>query len=166
MESRWLRQNIRITGVPDDDPNLASAANVPKLLMEASSLGERAAKAIDLTRAPMPKPAPGGRPRAVVVRLYHYADCNEILRKAREPQRINPSNPDLSVSVFPDYTPKTARARGASTEVRHLLRDIDGVGFGILFPARLRITYGGVQQRDFTSPLEAKTFIKTETNTE
>ena len=140
--------------------------------MEASSLGERAAKAIDLTRAPMPKPAPGGRPRAIVVRLHHYADCNEILRKAREPQRINPSNPDLSISVFPDYTPKSVvfgvglRARGASTEVRHLLRDIDGVGFGILFPARLRITYGGVQQRDFTSPLEAKTFIKTETNTE
>jgi hypothetical protein len=66
----------------------------------------------------------------------------------------------MSISVFPDYTPKTARARAAFTEVRHLLRGIDGVRFGILFPARLRITYAGVQ-RDFTSPEEAKTFIKT-----
>ena len=157
LESRSRRQNIRIIGIPEDDPNSASAANVSKLLMEAFSLVKE--PLIDRShRALAPKPAPGNRPRAIVARLHYYNDCNEILRKARELQRITLRN--MSISVFPDYTPKTARARAAFTEVRHLLRGIDGVRFGILFPARLRITYAGVQ-RDFTSPEEAKTFIKT-----
>lgn len=65
----------------------------------------------------------------------------------------------MTISVFPNHTPKTAWACAAFNEVRHLLRDIEGVRFGTLYPARLRITYIGVQC-DFTSPEEAKTFIK------
>uniref|UniRef100_A0A3B4Z3R3 L1 transposable element RRM domain-containing protein n=1 Tax=Stegastes partitus TaxID=144197 RepID=A0A3B4Z3R3_9TELE len=154
LESRSRRQ---IIGVPEDDSAATSTTGVSKLLTEAFALGkeplvERAHWVL------MPKPKPGDRPRAIVAKLHYDMDCAGILRKARELQRIEVRN--MTISVFPDYTPKTARARAAFSEVRRLLRDIEGVRFGLLYPARLRITYEGVQ-RDFTSPEEAKIFVKT-----
>ena len=65
---------------------------------------------------------------------------------------------NITVSIFPDYTAKTARARAAFNDVRRQLRDISGVRFGLFYPARLRITYGNVQ-RDFLSPVEAEKYI-------
>ncbi|CAG5896886.1 unnamed protein product [Menidia menidia] len=56
--------------------------------------------------------------------------------------------------------PLTARARAAFNEVRRLLRGMQGVRFGIIHPARLRITYEGVQH-DFVSPEKAKAYIQT-----
>lgn len=157
LESRSRRQNIRIIGVPEEDPNSASAACVSQLLKEVFQL-EKEPLVDRAHRVLLPKPRPGDRPRAIVARLHYYSDCLCILRKAKELQRIKIRG--MAISVFPDHTPKTARARAAFNEVRRLLRDIEGVRFGLLHPARLRITYGGVQ-RDFTSPDEAKIFIKT-----
>ncbi|KAK0153224.1 Canalicular multispecific organic anion transporter 2 [Merluccius polli] len=54
---------------------------------------------------------------------------------------------------------KTAHACAAFNYVRCQLRNIEGVRYGLLHPARLRITYGDVQH-NFTSPEEAKTFIR------
>uniref|UniRef100_A0AAV2KPN8 Uncharacterized protein n=1 Tax=Knipowitschia caucasica TaxID=637954 RepID=A0AAV2KPN8_KNICA len=103
-------------------------------------------------------PSAGGRPRAVVTRLHYYSDCAEILRRARELQQIKTR--DIAISVFPDYTAKTARARAAFNDVRRQLRDIGGIRFGILHPAKLHITHDG-KQRDFISPEEAAKFVKT-----
>uniref|UniRef100_A0A3B5ARW6 L1 transposable element RRM domain-containing protein n=1 Tax=Stegastes partitus TaxID=144197 RepID=A0A3B5ARW6_9TELE len=118
LESRSRRQNIRIIGVPEDDSAATSTAGVSKLLKEAFALGkeplvERAHRVL------MPKPKPGDRPRAIVAKLHYDMDCAGILRKARELQRIKVRN--MTISVFPDYTPKTARARAAFSEVRRLL---------------------------------------------
>ena len=115
LESRSRRQNIRIIGIPEDDPN---AANVSKLLMEAFSLGKE--PLIDRShRALAPKPAPGNRPRAIVARLHYYTDCNEILRKARELQRITLRN--MSISRFPDQDSPGSRSlhRGSAPPTRH-----------------------------------------------
>lgn len=156
LESRARRQNIRIIGVREDDPAPLSAAGVSKLLMEAFRLDKE--PLVDRAhQALMPKPKPGDRPRAIVAKLHYYTDYSDILRKARELQRIKVRN--TTISVFPDHTARTARARTAFNDVCRQLRDIEGVRFGLLYPARLRITHGG-QQRDFTSPEEAMTFIK------
>lgn len=155
LESRSRRNNVRIVGVPEDTPDNLSTEYVSKLLMEAFTL-EKEPLVDRAHRTLAPKPKPGERPRAIVARLHYYTDCANILKKARELQRIKLHN--MTISVFPDYTAKTARARAAFNEVRRQLRDIEGVRFGILHPAKLRITYEGVQ-RDFTSPAEAKEFI-------
>lgn len=155
LESRSRRNNIRIVGVPEE--NVLSATDVSVLLMEAFQLGKE--PLVDRAhRTLAPKPNTGERPRAMVVKLHYYADCARILQKARELQRVQINN--MTISVFPDHTAKTARARAAFNEVRRQLRGIQGVRFGILYPARLRITYQGVQ-RDFVSPDEAKEYIKT-----
>uniref|UniRef100_A0A8C5HK84 Transposase element L1Md-A101/L1Md-A102/L1Md-A2 n=1 Tax=Gouania willdenowi TaxID=441366 RepID=A0A8C5HK84_GOUWI len=159
LESRARRQNIRIIGVPEDDSAPVSPIGVAKLLMQAFDL-EKEPLVDRAHRSLMPKPKPGDRPRAIVARLHYFTDCSDILKKARERQRINIR--DMSISVFPDHTTKTARARAAFNDVRRQLREIEGVRFGLLHPARLRITHRGVQ-RDFTSPEEAKLFIQTMT---
>lgn len=159
LDSRARHQNIQIIGVPEDDPASSSTASVSKLLMEAFTL-EKESLVDRAHRALMPKPKPGDRPHVIVTKLHYYTDCADILRKARELQRIKLRN--MTISVFPYHTTKTARARAAFNDVRRQLRDIEGVRFGLLHQARLRITYGGVQ-RDFSSPEEAKTFIRTMT---
>lgn len=101
-------------------------------------------------RVPLPKPKPGDRPPHAIVAAL---DCADVLRKTRELQRIKLRI--MTISIFTDNTAKTALARADLNDVRWQLRNI-----GLLHPARLCITYGGVQ-RDFTSPEEARTVIGT-----
>ncbi|KAF4092787.1 hypothetical protein AMELA_G00025050, partial [Ameiurus melas] len=80
-----------------------------------------------------------------------------ILRRERELQQIKVR--DLIISVFPNYTVKIARARATFNEVQRQLCGIEGARYGILHPARLRITYNGVQ-KDFISAEEAGDYVK------
>ncbi|CAL9699716.1 unnamed protein product [Knipowitschia caucasica] len=155
LESRSRRNNVRRVGIPESQA--ISCEFVSTLLRDAFWLGkeplvDRAHRAMNAI------PSAGGRPRAVVTRLHYYSDCAEILRRARELQQIKTR--DIAISVFPDFTAKTARARAAFNDVRRQLRDIGGIRFGILHPAKLRITHDG-KQRDFISPEEAAKFVKT-----
>lgn len=154
LESRSRRNNIRIVGVPEDTPSTTAAVSV--LLKEA--FGREKEPLLDRAhRTLQPKPKPGDRPRAIVARLHYYSDCADILRRARELKRIKVGG--MTISVFPDHTAKIARARAAFNDVRRQLRDIEGLRFGILHPARLRVTYNG-EEKEFKSPEEAEAFIK------
>ncbi|CAG6006997.1 unnamed protein product [Menidia menidia] len=155
LEFRSRRQNIRIIGVPEDDPLSASMAAVSRLLKEAFGFAEE--PLVDRAhRIPIPKPKAGERPRPIVAKLHYYTDCVKILSKARELQRIKMNG--MTIFVFPDYAVRTARARAVFTDCRRRLRGIEGVRFGLLHPARLRITHGGTT-RVFTSPEEANIYI-------
>uniref|UniRef100_A0A3Q2DIQ2 L1 transposable element RRM domain-containing protein n=1 Tax=Cyprinodon variegatus TaxID=28743 RepID=A0A3Q2DIQ2_CYPVA len=136
LESRSRCQNIRIIGVPEDDPLSASTAAVSRLLKEAFGFAEE--PLVDRAhRIPIPKPKAGERPRPIVAKLHYYTDCVKILSKARELQRIKMNG--MTIFVFPDYTVRTARARAAFTDCRRQLRGIEGVWFGLLHPMKLSI---------------------------
>lgn len=64
-------------------------------------------------------------------------------------------------SFFPDYTTSVAKARVAFNEVRKLLRNQQGVRYGILFPARLHITFNG-DEKEFAS--KAMIYVKKNVN--
>lgn len=156
LESRSRRNNIRIVGVPEG-PDTCTIVAVAALLKEAFGLVKE--PLLDRShRTLQPKPKPGDRPRAIVRRFHYYGDCVDILRRARELRQIKVG--DLTISVFPDHTAKTARARAAFNEVRCQLRGIDGARYGLIHPARLRITYNGVE-KDFVSAEEASDYVKT-----
>ncbi|KAL7880537.1 hypothetical protein SRHO_G00027910 [Serrasalmus rhombeus] len=104
---------------------------------------------------------PGERPRAIICRCHHYKDCVDILRRAKELKRINVE--DFNIAVFPDHIAKTAKARAAFNDVRRRLRDIEGARYGLLYPARLRITNNGVE-KEFVSAEEASSYVKTLAN--
>ncbi|KAL6462532.1 hypothetical protein MHYP_G00289540 [Metynnis hypsauchen] len=130
LESRSRRNNIRILGVPEG-PDTCTTAAVAALLKEAFSLVKE------------PLLVPPDPPTQT---------------QARELRQIKVR--DLIISVFPDYTAKVARAQAAFNEVRRQLRGIDGARYGLIHPARLRITYNGVQ-KDFISAEEASDYAKT-----
>lgn len=156
LESRSRRNNVRIVGVPEG-PDTCTTAAVAALLKEAFNLEKE--PLLDRShRTLQPKPKPGDRPRAIVCRFHYHSDCMDILRRARELRQIKVRG--VTVSVFPDHTAKIARARAAFNEVRRQLRGIDGARYGLFHPARLRITYNGVE-KDFVSAEEASDFVKT-----
>uniref|UniRef100_A0A671TXN8 L1 transposable element RRM domain-containing protein n=1 Tax=Sparus aurata TaxID=8175 RepID=A0A671TXN8_SPAAU len=153
LESRSRRNNIRIVGVPESHDSSTGA--VSALLQRAFSLTE--APVLDRShRALLPAPRQGDRPRVIVARMHYFQDCANILRLAREKQQIKLDG--MTISVYPDYTARIARARAGYNGVRQQLRGLEGVRFGILYPARLRITHNN-QERIFTTPEEAQTYI-------
>ncbi len=155
LESRSRRNNVRIVGVPEG-PDTCTTTAVAALLKEAFNLVKE--PLLDRShRTLQPKPKPGDRPRAIVCRFHYHSDCVDILCRARELRQIKIR--DLTISVFPDHTAKIARARAAFNEVRRQLRGIDGARYGLMHPARLRITYNGVE-KDFVSAEEASDYVK------
>lgn len=154
MEGRMRRCNIRIIGVPET-PDSSTTTSVSKLLSEVLQLDKE--PLIDRSHRSLGPKKPGGKPRAIVAKLHYYQDCVQILRCARTrgPLRFNGE----PITIFPDYTATVAKARAAFTEVRKLLRDRQGVRYGILFPARFRVTYKG-EDREFTDPDKAMTYVK------
>lgn len=157
LEARSRRNNIRIVGVPEDFADLSKPAAISTLLKDVFDL-EKEPLLDRAHRTLQPKPKPGERPRAIVARLHYYNDCADILRRARIQKRIKIG--DMAISVFPDHTTKTARAQALFNDVRRQLRGIPGIRFGLLYPARLRITNDGIE-KEFKSPEDAKAYIKT-----
>lgn len=153
LEARSRRNNVRIVGVPE--AQTCSTSSVSALLKQAFDLKE--APLLDRAhRSLQPVPGQGRPPRVIVARVHYFQDCANILRLAREKQRIKMNG--MTISVFPDYTAKTAKARAAFNDIRRQLRGIDGVRFGILHPARLRITYQNTE-KTFSTPEEAQLYI-------
>jgi len=154
MEGRMRRCNVRILGVPET-PDSSSTASVAKLLTEVLQLEKE--PLIDRSHRSLGPAIPGGKPRVIIAKLHYYHECAEVLRRARTrgPLRFNGG----PITIFPDYTASVAKARAAFTEVRKLLRDRQGVRFGLLFPARLRITNGG-EDKQFADPEKAMDNVK------
>ncbi|KAI4898502.1 hypothetical protein NFI96_008802 [Prochilodus magdalenae] len=157
LEARSRRHNLRIVGIPEDDSYSLTTTSVSSLLKEAFSLDK--CPLVDRAhRSLAPKPRSGEPPRPIIARLHYYGDCADILKIARRQQRVSASN--MTFSVFPDFTAKVAKARAAFNGVRRRLREIEGIKYGIFYPARLRISRDG-NFHDFTSPEEASRFVDT-----
>uniref|UniRef100_A0A8C5C0Y4 Uncharacterized protein n=1 Tax=Gadus morhua TaxID=8049 RepID=A0A8C5C0Y4_GADMO len=135
LESRSRRNNIRIVGVPESHDSSTGA--VSALLQRAFSLTE--APVLDRShRALLSAPRQGDRPRVIVARMHYFQDCANILRLARDKQQIKLDG--MTMSVYPDYTARIARARAGYNGVRQQLRGLEGVRFGILYPVRLSLS--------------------------
>lgn len=155
LEARSRRNNIRIIGIPEDNPctTLAISELLKKVLnTDRDIMVDRSHRTLQ------PKPKPGERPRAVVARLHYHSDCTAVLQRAREVRQFKVG--DMKIIIFPDLTVKTVRARSAFNDVRQQLRKIPGVKFGFLHPAKLRVTYDGVEKQ-FNSPDLAKEYVST-----
>lgn len=154
MEGRMRRCNIRIIGVAETDGS-SSPASVSKLLREVLQL-DRDVLVDRSHRSSAPRRS-DGKPPAIIAKLHYYQDCVEVLTRARTrtPLRFN-GDP---IAIYPDYAASVAKARAAFTEVRKLLRNSQGVRYGILFPARLRITHNG-EEKEFTDADKAMRYVR------
>ena len=155
MEGRMRRCNVRIVGVAEE-PGSSSIASVSALLKEVLRLDKDIL--VDRSHRGLAPRKPNGKPRVIVAKLHYYQDCIDVLRRAREggPLRYK-GDP---VAIFPDYTAGVAKARAAFNNVRSLLRGRQEIRYGIIFPARLRISYNG-DNKEFLDPEKAMAYVKT-----
>lgn len=74
-----------------------------------------------------------------IVRVHYFRVKEDIMQCARQagPLLYNGQR----FLLFPDYTTAVVRRRAAFDEAKKLLRDLQGVKYGLLFPAWLRITH-------------------------
>ncbi|CAL1609954.1 unnamed protein product [Knipowitschia caucasica] len=155
MEGRMRRGNIRVSGVSEAQGSSTPEA-VSSLLKEVFRLDREVR--VERSHRIGPVRNAGDRPRVIIARLNSEGDAEDILRRARSGggQLRYRGSP---IAVFPDYTTNVVQARAAFTEVRRMLRDKPGVRYGILFPARLRVTHNNVE-KEFVDATKAMDYVK------
>lgn len=161
LEARSRRCNLRIVGVKEgrEEGKLMSGF-VAELLKETLQLAstpllDRAHRT--LRGKPVSGDAP---PRAIVIKCHYFNEREAILRKATGSKQLTTKDGD-KILVLPDYTMAVSKQRAAFNEVRSLLRGLERVRYGLLFPATLRITTPEGEEHRFKDPLKAKEFIST-----
>ena len=103
------------------------------------------------------KPLPGKPPRAMLVRLHYYQTKELILRASRERGQL--SYKGKRIHIFPDYSATLARRRAEFKDVKAQLYQA-GVKFGLIHPAKLRITFQG-SAHTFDTPDAGLQFFRT-----
>lgn len=159
LEARSRRCNLRIFGVKEGrEAGVSASTFVAKLLQKVMGLDEP--PVIDRAHRTLQQaPGDGQPPRAFVVKCHYYQEKESILRKAVTSPKLVSENGD-TIRVFPDYTQNVARRRAAFGQARQLLRQCEGVKYGLLYPAKLRITTRDGQLKSFTDPEKAVTFVR------
>lgn len=100
-------------------------------------------------RALVQKPKKGQSPRPIIVAFHRFQDRERVLRWARQNDVIYKEN---NLMFYPDLSAHLSKKRAAYKDVKAALYQ-KGIQFRLLYPARLRVTYGGK-----TSPADAETF--------
>lgn len=154
LEGRSRRCNLRIFGIKENRETGAKPSTFIEVLkLNTAPLIDRAHRT--LQRAPG-KDQP---PRAFVIKCHYYQERETILQKALASQRLVSQDGDV-LKVFPDYTQAVARQRAAFGQARRLLRQCEGVKFGLLYPARMIVATSTGEEGIFTDPAEATAFAK------
>ena len=127
---------------------------VAQLLKEVLNLTE--APVIDRAhRALRKRPGNDEPPRHFIARLHYCHAYEDIMQKAMSIRDLMYQG--QRIQIFRDLPPEVARRRAAFTPARKILRDKPGVKFGLLYPAKLRVTHNG-SERLFTDPEEARRY--------
>lgn len=155
LEGRSKRQNIRIAGIREGMENGQGAGEfVAKLLMEVLGLDEL--PVLDRAhRALRSRPDDSDPPRQFIARIHHGHTMENIMRKVSSQRKLTFNG--RSIQIFRDYPSAVVKRWAAFARVRQILRDKSGVKFGILYPAKLRVTYSEGEKL-FTDANEAWKF--------
>ncbi|KTF86596.1 hypothetical protein cypCar_00049370 [Cyprinus carpio] len=103
------------------------------------------------------KPRDTERPRVIIAKLHYDGDAADILRRAKDQSPLIYNG--KRIAIFPDYTTSVAKARAAFTDARKALRGRRDVRFGLLYPARFKITYKE-DSKEFSDAVKAMDYIK------
>uniref|UniRef100_A0A087YRN3 L1 transposable element RRM domain-containing protein n=1 Tax=Poecilia formosa TaxID=48698 RepID=A0A087YRN3_POEFO len=159
LEGRSRRQNIRIVGLPEDIEGPRPSSFFSKLLTEVfgkdtlPSLPE-----IDRAhRTLAPKPAPGSRPRPVILRFHRFQEKDLIIREARKRGAL--SYQGHRIRFYDDYSPEVVKQRG---EYSGAMTELYKRGYkpALLFPAKLRITLPNGDKKWLPSAADAAKFVQ------
>lgn len=157
LEGRQRRCNARILGIREHfEAGTRPVSSVAKLLQEV--LGLDAAPTLDRAhRSLQPAPGQGRRARPFIIKFHYYQEKMEVLRRAAQKSPLIYGGD--KISIFPDLPSSVVKRRGTFKEVKDLLRGCPDVKFGMLYPAKLRIT-SPLGEKVFIDPAQAKDYVK------
>lgn len=155
LVSRSKRQNLRVIGIPEgtegDDTRLFMTTLFQKVV------GDPQLDTLELDRAhrsPGSKPPQGSRP--IIVRFHKYIQKECVLLWAKKSRDV--SYRGHPIRIFEDFSATIAKKRASFNKIKSLLYK-EGIRFGLIYPARLRVTFNG-QTRIFDSAEEAERFYR------
>ncbi|KAJ8403283.1 hypothetical protein AAFF_G00355000 [Aldrovandia affinis] len=158
LENRGRRCNIRILHVKEGLESGNPTKFVANLFAEilGGPGGLQSPPTLDRAHRTGPVPATGGRPRSILARFHYFQEKEQVLRLAREKGRLEFQG--RQVMIFPDFSAELNKRRAEYVEVKKLLREKEGVRYGLVYPARLRVSFQG-QEKMFDTPQAVKDFI-------
>ena len=138
---RNKRQNLRLVNIPEQAEGSNPAVFVKTMLMDL--LGEdpevRSPDLIlDRAHRSLGPRREGGPPRAFIVRFHEYSHKELVLKWAKKKGNIDYRG--FRFRIYEDYAPSLAKKRAVFNRVKAMLHKDKEVTFGMLYPARLRIT--------------------------
>lgn len=152
--SRSKRKNLRIIGIPEGAEGSDARLFMSKLLKELTGDTQQDLELERAHRGLTPRPSEGCRP--FIIRFHKYIHKERVLLWAKKNRDI--SFRGQSIRIFEDFSTTLAKKRAKFNKVKSLLY-IDGIRFGMVYPARLRVTING-QTRTFDSAEDAELFYQ------
>lgn len=159
LESRSRRQNVRILGLPESIEGPRPTTFFSQLLVDVLGSQEISTPP-ELDRAHRslaPKPAPGQRPRPVILRFHRFQVKDLVIRESRKKGELLYQG--HKIRIFEDYCPEVLKLRAEYKEVMSSLYK-RGLRPALLYPARLRITLPNGERKWLSSVSDANNFIQ------
>lgn len=151
--------NLYIIGVKERRENGKHAPEFVSQLLK-DTLGLEKAPLLDCAhRTLTERPGEDQPARAFVVRCHFIQEREMLIKKAIQKKEIITPDGDR-IRIQPNYTQKVAKQRAAFNEVRGELRQVEGVRYGLFYPAELRITAKDGTRRNFNDAKLAMDFVK------
>ncbi|KAK7926272.1 hypothetical protein WMY93_008582 [Mugilogobius chulae] len=156
LEGRSKRNNLRVAGLKEGRENGRDTRELAaQLLKDALDLDET--PLIDRAhRALRRKPGDGEPPRQLIIRLHYCHTFEDIMKKVMGTKELVYQGD--KIRIFRDLLAEVAKRRAMFTPVRRMLRDKPGVRYGLLYPAKLRISHDDTE-KFFTDPEEARRYV-------
>ncbi|CAL1585978.1 unnamed protein product [Knipowitschia caucasica] len=156
LEGRSKRQNLRVAGLREGREDGRDGRELAALLLkEALDLDEL--PLIDRAhRALRRRQGDDEPPRHFIIRVHYSHTFEKIMKKVISTREI--SFQGQKIHIFRDLPQEVAKRQAAFTTVRKLLRDKPGVRYGLLYPAKLRLSHDGTE-KFFTDPDEARRYV-------
>uniref|UniRef100_A0A8C6TSQ3 L1 transposable element RRM domain-containing protein n=1 Tax=Neogobius melanostomus TaxID=47308 RepID=A0A8C6TSQ3_9GOBI len=159
LENRSRRRNVRIVGVEENSEKGNMLTFIPAFLRDVLG-GDIFSSPVVLNRAHRslgPKPAPGGRPRTIVVCFHYYTDKQKVLDAAKARGKLFYNG--RQVHLFPDVSPEVGKMR-TSANARRQLREA-GIKYAFVYPAVIKILNQDGSTTSLSNMEEINGFIKT-----
>lgn len=167
LQDRSRRNNLRLIGLPEglekDDPVGFLKRSLPVWFPSLKDKNIEIERAHRIYSNPpkrnskTPQIKRPERPRVFIFKLLRYTDRDMILRAARDQGTIQMDDGETTLSIFPDYSPATAKKRSAFTTVKRELKR-KGCQIFLQYPATLKVTLKGGETKFFQTPEEASAF--------
>lgn len=157
LENRHRRSNLRLIGLPEGTEGGDAVSFLQTWLPEVLGTDALPSPIIIERAHRLPgRQAPNDPPRAIIMKFLNYQDKVKVMKAAR--QRGKVMYRDRHIMFFPDLSTVVQKQRRQYDGVKQQLRELN-IGFGLIFPARMRIFHQGSRNL-FHTAAEVEDFIR------